>query len=180
MERARRPASAKPHPLSSSLSPKCAWSDHGEPVALMLASGSGANAGPAAEHARWLAYTALLVGQAVRAYSNRSLGQPVHRLSTNGFLLGACLVSVAVQAVIPFVPALADAFRATPLDAIEWTFVVVVVALAPSPVEQVVRLTGRTRVAWPAGSGSPDRPDPGRLTRSSDSTPRRRSVRLCP
>jgi len=115
-------------------------------LALMLASGSGANAGPAAEHARWLAYTALLVGQAVRAYSNRSLAQPLHRLSTNGFLLGACLVSVAVQAVIPFVPALADAFRATHLDAVEWAFVALV-ALAPSLVAQVIRLGGRTWVA---------------------------------
>ena len=40
------------------------------------------------EHARWLAYTALVVGQVVRAYANRSLIRgPVHRLRPNGFLL---------------------------------------------------------------------------------------------
>ena len=69
------------------------------------------------EHAAWLAYTTLVVSQCVRAYSNRSLREPIHRLGRNGFLLGACLLAVAIQALIPYVPALAEAFHATPLDA---------------------------------------------------------------
>ena len=40
-----------------------------------------------AEHVRWLAYTALVCGQVVRAYANRSLRIPVLRVGRNGFLL---------------------------------------------------------------------------------------------
>ena len=69
------------------------------------------------EHAAWLAYTALVVSQCVRAYWNRSLREPIHRLGRNTVLLGACLVTVAIQALIPYVPAVSGAFRATPPSA---------------------------------------------------------------
>ena len=96
-----------------------------------------------AEHARWLAYTALVVGQAVRAYANRSLTVPVWRLPRNGILLAACLVVVAVQALIPTVPELASAFHATPLDPLDWALVGLV-AFAPALAAQAVRaVTGR-------------------------------------
>jgi len=101
------------------------------------------------EHAAWLAYTVLVVGQCVRAYWNRSVREPIHRLGRNGFLLGACLAAVAVQVLIPYVPVLADAFRATPLDAGEWV-IVVVVAFAPAAFAEVVRTLGRGRVLWVA------------------------------
>ena len=81
---------------------------------LMTASGAGL------EHGRWLAFTALVLAQAVRAYANRSLVLPVVSLRWNGFLLAACLVTVAVQVLIPFVPPLADVFRATHLAPAEW------------------------------------------------------------
>ena len=97
------------------------------------------------EHTRWLAYTILVCAQAVRAYANRSLRVPVHRLATNWFLLAAGLAVVGVQVLIPQVPILAEAFRATPLDASDWS-IVAVIALAPAILAEVVRsVTGR---AW--------------------------------
>jgi Ca2+-transporting ATPase len=99
------------------------------------------------EHARWLAFTALVVGQVVRAYANRSLTRSVVDLVPNGALAAACLAVIAIQIVIPLVPFLSDAFRATPLDARDW-FVVAAIALAPALVADIIRrLTGRTWVA---------------------------------
>jgi len=105
-----------------------------------------AHVGPP-EHARWLAYTVLVSSQAVRASANRSLRVPVHRLSPNWFLLGAGIVVIAVQAIIPQIPILADAFRANPLDAGDWA-IVAVIALAPAFLAEVVRsFTSRVWIA---------------------------------
>jgi Ca2+-transporting ATPase len=82
-------------------------------------------------HARWLAYTALVVGQVVRANANRSLAYPVLLRRPNTLLLGGGILCVAVQIVIPFVPPLREAFQATPLDAFDW-LLVATVALAPA------------------------------------------------
>jgi Ca2+-transporting ATPase len=101
------------------------------------------------EHAAWLAYTALVVGQCVRAYSNRSVREPVHRLGRNGFLLVACLAAVAIQAAIPYVPALSEAFRATTLDLFDW-LLVAVVAFAPALTAEIARLRGRGQRIWVA------------------------------
>ena len=116
--------------------------------ALAPAGGSltGTDGAPL-DHARWLAFTALVCGQVVRAYANRSLHVPLHRMGANGFLLLAAFVVVVVQVLIPYVPPLADAFRAVPLDAGEW-LLVAVVALAPAVVAEVVRtVRPRTWVA---------------------------------
>jgi magnesium-transporting ATPase (P-type) len=113
-------------------------------AALLLMSG---HEGPP-EHARWLAFTALVVAQAVRAYSNRSLVEPVWRLPRNGFLALAAVLVVAIQAAIPYIPGLSAAFHATPLDATDW-LLVAVVALTPSVVANLARATGRG-VAWVA------------------------------
>jgi Ca2+-transporting ATPase len=100
-----------------------------------------------AEHARWLAYTSLVCAQAVRANANRSLRVPFHRLPVNWFLLAAGAAVIAIQALIPSVPLLAEAFHATPLDASDWA-VVAVIALVPAVIAEVVRtVTGRTWVA---------------------------------
>jgi P-type Ca2+ transporter type 2C len=101
-------------------------------LAIMLARGGGF------EHASWLAYTALVVSQSVRAYWNRSVHEPIHRLGRNGFLALACLAAVAVQVAIPYIPPLADAFRATPLDALDWALVAFI-AFTPAMVAEVVR-----------------------------------------
>jgi Ca2+-transporting ATPase len=98
-------------------------------------------------HGQWLAYTALVCSQAVRAYANRSLTTPLHRLSRNGFLFAAAILVVVIQAAMPFVPALADAFRAQFLDATEWGLVAAV-ALAPAVLAQLVR--ARSGRAWVA------------------------------
>ena len=101
--------------------------------------------GPA--HAQWLAYTILVCGQAVRAYANRSIREPIWRLPANRFLLAATAGAIGIQVIIPSVPFLADAFRATPLDLSDWA-VVALVALAPAVVAQAVRgVTARTWVA---------------------------------
>ncbi|HEX5579402.1 MAG TPA: HAD-IC family P-type ATPase, partial [Candidatus Limnocylindria bacterium] len=109
-------------------------------LAVILLAGGGL------DHARWVAFTALVVGQVVRAYANRSLTVPVHRLSTNGFLALAAVVAVVVQLAIPDIAPLADAFRATPLSPAEWV-VVAVVALAPALVAQLARLAGHRWIA---------------------------------
>jgi Ca2+-transporting ATPase len=100
-----------------------------------------------ADHARWLAYTVLVCSQAVRAYANRSVREPIWRLPVNWFLLAAGTAVIAVQAIIPSLPLLADAFRATPLFVSDWA-VVAVIALAPAVLAQVVRsTTGRPWIA---------------------------------
>jgi Ca2+-transporting ATPase len=99
------------------------------------------------DHARWVAFNALVVGQVVRAYANRSLTRPVLTLRRNSVLFGAALVALAAQFAIPYVPLLAETFRAAPLGAHEW-LLVAVVALAPAILAEVVRaLRGRTWVA---------------------------------
>jgi Ca2+-transporting ATPase len=99
------------------------------------------------EHTRWLAYTSLVCAQAVRANANRSIREPIHRLPVNWFLLLAGFAVVAIQAAIPYVPVLAAAFRATPLDLEDW-LIVVVIAVIPALVAEVVRtVTDRTWIA---------------------------------
>jgi Ca2+-transporting ATPase len=83
------------------------------------------------EHVRWLAYTALVVGQVVRANANRSLAYPVLLRRPNVLLLAGGIFCIAVQVAIPFVPAIRDAFQATQLDASDW-LLVAVIALAPA------------------------------------------------
>lgn len=90
------------------------------------------------EHARWVAFTTLVVAQAVRAYANRSLTLPLRRLGTNRFLLFACVVVIGVQAAIPYVPGVSDAFRAVPLSAWEWA-VAAGVAAAPAIIAEVAK-----------------------------------------
>jgi Ca2+-transporting ATPase len=99
------------------------------------------------EHTRWLAYTALVCGQVVRAYTNRSLRIPVFRVAGNRLFLAGGLAVIAIQAAIPFMPAVADAFRASPLDPTEW-LLVAAIALAPAVVAELIRSRGRT--AWVA------------------------------
>ena len=101
------------------------------------------------QHAAWLAYTTLVVGQCVRAYWNRSVREPIHRLGRNGFLLAAGLLAVAIQVLIPYVPPLADAFRATALDPSDW-LLVAVVAFAPALAAEVARMRGRGTAVWVA------------------------------
>ena len=111
-----------------------------------------------AEHARWLAYTSLVCAQAVRAYANRSLRDPDPPPADR---TGSCWrrpsIVIAIQATIPFVPPLAEAFRATPLDASDWLIV------RSSPRAGVV--AGDRRGARTPESAAPSTrtPDVGRL-----------------
>jgi Ca2+-transporting ATPase len=90
------------------------------------------------DHARWVAFNALVVGQVVRAYANRSLTTPVLALRRNGALLAACVVALAAQFAIPYVPVLADTFRAQPLNAGDW-LLVALVALLPAILADLIR-----------------------------------------
>jgi magnesium-transporting ATPase (P-type) len=101
------------------------------------------------EHTAWLAYTTLVVGQCVRAYWNRSVREPIHRLKSNRFLLGACVAAVVVQVLIPLIPPIAEAFRATPLDLTDWLFVAVV-AFLPAAAAEIGRWRGRADTVWVA------------------------------
>jgi Ca2+-transporting ATPase len=99
------------------------------------------------EHARWLAYTTLVCAQVVRAYSNRSLTIPLHRLGRNTFLLVAALVVLAIQVAIPYLPPFAEAFHATPLEPDDWA-IVAVVAIAPAVLAEIIRtVRGRPWIA---------------------------------
>ena len=89
-------------------------------------------------HARWLAYTALVIGQVVRANANRSLSYPVLLRRPNALLLGGGILCLVVQIAIPFVPPLQSAFQATPLDAFDW-LLVAAIALAPAVVAEAYR-----------------------------------------
>ena len=87
-----------------------------------------------------------MVGQAVRANLNRSIRYPVLKLPPNGYLLGGALVTIVVQFLIPHVPATADAFEATVLDATDW-LIVAVIAVIPAVIAEIVRRAGRVWVA---------------------------------
>ena len=90
------------------------------------------------EHVRWLAYTALVVGQVVRANANRSLAYPVLLRRPNFLLLAGGVLCIAVQVAIPFVPPIRDAFQASHLDAFDWVLVAVI-ALAPALFAEIYR-----------------------------------------
>jgi Ca2+-transporting ATPase len=115
----------------------------GAAMFVMLTHGGGF------DHAAWLAYTALVVSQCVRAYWNRSLREPIHRLGRNGLLAIACLAAVGIQLLIPYVPPVAAAFRATPLDLVDWALVAIV-AIIPAAVAEVARMRGRGHSMWVA------------------------------
>jgi Ca2+-transporting ATPase len=124
-------------------------------VRIGLAGGFSALAGVAIlawnpggfEHARWLAFSALVVSQVVRGYANRSLTRSVLSLEPNLALGAACLAVIVIQFLIPMVPFLSDAFRAVPLDVRDW-LIVAAIALVPAIVADLVRrLTGSTWVA---------------------------------
>ncbi len=100
-----------------------------------------------ADHVRWLAYTALVCGQVVRAYANRSLRSPVFLIAPNRILLGGGIAVILVQAALPFIPAVGDAFRASPLDLEDW-LLVAVIALLPAVVAELIR--ARRRMVWVA------------------------------
>ncbi|HEY5474300.1 MAG TPA: HAD-IC family P-type ATPase [Candidatus Limnocylindrales bacterium] len=89
-------------------------------------------------HARWLAYTALVIGQVVRANANRSLSHPVLLQRPNKLLLLGGILCVAIQVAIPFIPPVAATFAATPLDVSDW-LLVVAIALAPAVVAEAYR-----------------------------------------
>jgi Ca2+-transporting ATPase len=124
-------------------------------IRLALAGGFSAvaglwlmtNGGGDFDHARWLAFTALVCGQAVRAYANRSLRVPIHSIPANRVLLAAALAVIAVQAAIPYVPPLAAAFRASRLDLLDWGLAAAI-ALAPAILAEVVR--SARRAVWVA------------------------------
>ena len=98
------------------------------------------------EHANWVAFTTLVVAQLVRANANRTLGSSLLRLRPNLLLAGMGVLWLAVQAAIPYIPPLADAFRASPLSAAEWA-AIAVIALTPAALAEVMRRRGRTWVA---------------------------------
>ena len=74
---------------------------------------------------------------------------PIHRLKRNGFLLVACIVAVLIQVAIPYVPGLAAAFNATPLDLGDW-LVVGVVAFVPALLAEAARMRARGSRVWVA------------------------------
>ena len=99
------------------------------------------------DHVRWLAFSSLVIGQAVRANGNRSLTRPVTSLRPNLLLAGAAVIVVLVQLAIPYVPPLAEAFRATTLDSSDW-LLIAIIALTPALVAEVIRrVTGWEWVA---------------------------------
>lgn len=99
------------------------------------------------DHARWLAFSALVYGQLARAYANRSLTHPLRDLRANRFLAGACIAAGAIQFAIPYVPWLSEAFRATTLDG---TDLALVALIAGTPVVVAEALRSTRHRAWVA------------------------------
>jgi Ca2+-transporting ATPase len=99
-----------------------------------------------AVHLAWLALTTLVVAQLVRANANRSLRGSLFRLGSNTVLLGMAVTWLSVQAAIPYIPPLAEAFRASPLSGTEW-LLVAVIGLTPAVLAEVMRRFGRRWVA---------------------------------
>jgi magnesium-transporting ATPase (P-type) len=99
-----------------------------------------------AAHAAWLAFTTLVVAQLIRANANRSLRASLFRIQPNGVLLVMAVTWVVLQAAIPYIPELADAFRATPLSMMEW-LLVAVIGLAPAVLAEIMRRRGYRWVA---------------------------------
>jgi Ca2+-transporting ATPase len=104
------------------------------------------NAAGSSQHASWMAFTALVVAQVVRANANRTLRGSLLHLRPNGVLLGMGAVWLLLQAAMPYLPPLAETFRAVPLSATEW-LVIATIALAPAVVAELVRRSGRVWVA---------------------------------
>ena len=75
-------------------------------------------------------------------------GQPVIGLRPNRFLAVVCLIVLLAQMAIPFVPPLAEAFRASPLSPAEW-LVAGLVAIAPAVVAEIIRARSG-RLDWVA------------------------------
>jgi Ca2+-transporting ATPase len=99
-----------------------------------------------AAHAAWLAFTTLVVAQLIRANANRSLRASLFRIQPNGVLLVMAVTWVVLQAAIPYIPALADAFQAMPLSMMEW-LLVAVIGLAPAVLAEIMRRRGYRWVA---------------------------------
>jgi Ca2+-transporting ATPase len=99
-----------------------------------------------AAHAAWLAFTTLVVAQLIRANANRSLRASLFRIRPNGVLLVMAVTWVVLQAAIPYIPPLADAFRAMPLSMMEW-LLVAVIGLAPAVLAEIMRRRGHRWVA---------------------------------
>jgi magnesium-transporting ATPase (P-type) len=100
------------------------------------------------EQARWVAFTALVVAQAVRAFANRNLTLPFGSYPRNTFLAVACVLVILIQAAIPYIPGLKAAFHSTPLGAVDW-LLVAVIALAPAILAGIVRAV-RPGTQWVA------------------------------
>jgi Ca2+-transporting ATPase len=111
-------------------------------AALVLVLGTGGTA----EHAAWMAFTTLVVAQLVRANANRTLRESLLRIGPNAVLMGMGVFWLVVQAAMPYIPPVAEAFHATPLSLEEWGLIAVI-ALAPTVVAEIVRRTGRIWVA---------------------------------
>ena len=74
-------------------------------------------------------------------------GSPSIGCRSTGSSCSAGVAVIAIQAAIPYVPILATAFHATPLDTGDWV-IVGIIALIPALVAETVRtVTGRTWIA---------------------------------
>jgi Ca2+-transporting ATPase len=109
-------------------------------LALVMSDAGGS------QHASWMAFTTLVVAQVVRANANRTLRGSLLDLPPNGVLLGMGIGWLLLQAAMPYIPPLAEAFRAEALSAAEW-LVIAAIALAPAVAAELVRRSGRVWVA---------------------------------
>jgi Ca2+-transporting ATPase len=98
------------------------------------------------QHVSWVAFTTLVVAQLVRANANRTLEMSLLELRPNALLAGMGLAWLAIQVAIPYLPPLAEAFRASPLSAAEWA-AVAAVALLPTGLAELMRRRGHLWVA---------------------------------
>jgi Ca2+-transporting ATPase len=131
-----------------------------------LVTGSG---GRGVTHAQTLAFTTLVVAQLFNAFNARFEERSVfHRLAANGWLWGACALSLALQLVVVYTPFLQRAFHTVPLTVTDWLLCLaaasavlwavelrklVTRALAPRGLRRgALRPAARPRASGPRGS----------------------------
>jgi Ca2+-transporting ATPase len=88
-----------------------------------------------------MAFAVLAISQLLHAFNVRSNERSLFKIGlfTNGYLVGAVVVSLALQFLVMLVPGLARLFSITQLSAQQW-LVVVVLSLIPIAVVEILKL----------------------------------------
>jgi Ca2+-transporting ATPase len=109
---------------------------------------------PSVTRAQTLAFTTLVIAQLFNAFNSRFQERSVfHRLLANGWLWGACAISLALQLVVVYAPFLQKAFHTVPLSLADW-LLCVAASSAVLWVVELRKIVTRARDARAAQAGT--------------------------